>query len=150
MVMKCPFCRETTTEVYNSRNTRTGNQIWRRRRCKSCRQSFTTYEYVNLSFITIKKRAGATDPYSRAKLYSSIYQAFSGLNYDQETIDAVTDTVENKLLEIKTDAIDANELAHTILVTLKHFNASAFLRYLSLQTDLASSSQINKELKKYK
>jgi transcriptional repressor NrdR len=147
--MKCPFCRETTTEVYNSRNTKSGNQIWRRRRCKNCGKVFTTYEYIDLTFVSILKRSGKMEPYSRAKLYSSLYNAFAGSPFDQSTIDAITDTVETKVLDNGKTVLEANELAHIALVTLKHFNGTAFLRYLSLQTDLASSSQIKKELKKY-
>ena len=147
--MKCPFCRETTTEVSNSRNTKSGNQIWRRRRCKNCAKIFTTYEYIDLTFISVVKRSGKSEPYSRAKLYSGVYSAFTGSSFDQPVIDAITDTIETKILDGGKSVLEANEIARITLVTLKHFNTTAFLRYLSLQTELASSSQLKKELKKY-
>jgi len=147
--MKCPFCRETVTEVFNSRDTRSSNQIWRRRRCKSCKEPFTTYEAIDLGFINIQKRNGKIEAYSKAKLYSSIYSSLSGTDFDQNVVDAITDTIENKMLDKKTNTVKADDLAYITLITLRHFNTAGFLRYLSLQTQLTNNSELKKELKKY-
>jgi transcriptional repressor NrdR len=147
--MKCPFCRETNTEVYNSRDTKSGNQVWRRRRCQSCQKPFTTYEFIDLGFIYVIKNNGKKERYSRAKLFSGIYQAFSVIKSKSETIDAVTDTIESKILCMGKTVISTEEIAYVVLATLNHFNTTAFLRYLSQHTELASNSQLKKELKKY-
>lgn len=147
--MKCPFCRETETEVYNSRTTRSGGQIWRRRRCQNCHESFTTYEAPDLGFLKVIKKTGKKQRYSRAKLYSGIYGAFLSIPAKETTVDAVTDTVEAKLLDTKKAEIASAEVAKIVLTTLKHFNTAAFVRYLAYQTDLASDAQLKKELKKY-
>ncbi|HSH31419.1 MAG TPA: ATP cone domain-containing protein [Candidatus Saccharimonadales bacterium] len=147
--MKCPFCRENDTEVYNTRSTRFQTQIWRRRRCLNCQQSFTTYEQPDLNFLKVLPATGRPRRYSRAKLFSSIYAAFLDIKAKDGTIDAVTDTVEAKILDTKKDALSAPEIAAIVLTTLKHFNTSAFLRYLSTHAELASSAQLKKELKKY-
>jgi transcriptional repressor NrdR len=147
--MKCPFCRETTTEVYNTRTTKFGNQIWRRRRCQSCHEAFTTYEAPDLGFVKVIKKTGKKQRYSRAKLYSGIYGAFLSIPQKETTVDSVTDTVEAKLLDTKLSEMSSQDIARIVLVTLKHFNTSAFLRYLAYQTDLASDAQLKKELKKY-
>ncbi len=147
--MKCPFCRHDTTEVYNSRPTKAAGQIWRRRRCTNCHEAFTTYEAVDLGFISVLKRSGAFQPYSRAKLYLSIYGACSSLKSPQATVDAVTDTVEAKLLDLRLAQLPAAQIAAIVLTTLKHFHTSAFVRYLSQQTTLLSDAQLKKELKKY-
>ncbi|HSX02281.1 MAG TPA: ATP cone domain-containing protein [Candidatus Saccharimonadia bacterium] len=148
--MKCPFCRETITEVYNSRTTKFGTQIWRRRRCQSCHESFTTYEAPDLGFLKVTKKTGKKQRYSRAKLYSGIYGAFLSIPAKETTVDAVTDTIEAKLLDTKRRDISSQDIARIVLVTLKHFNTAAFLRYLAYQTELASDAQLKKELKKYK
>lgn len=147
--MKCPFCRATTTEVYNSRTTKFGTQIWRRRRCQSCHEAFTTYEAPDLGFLKVTKKSGKTQSFSRAKLYSSLYGAFQGAADPKTTVDAITDTIEAKLLDMKCPDITTSDIARTTLITLKHFNTAAFLRYLSYQTDLANDAQLKKELKKY-
>ena len=147
--MKCPYCRSDDTEVYNSRVTKFGTQIWRRRRCGSCHEAFTTYEAPDLGFLKVIKKTGRKQRYSRAKLYSGIYGAFLSIPAKETTVDAVTDTVEAKLLDTKERELSSEAIAKIVLITLKHFNTSAFLRYLAYQTDLASSAQLTKELKKY-
>ena len=147
--MKCPYCRSDDTEVYNSRVTKFGTQIWRRRRCGSCHEAFTTYEAPDLGFLKVIKKTGRKQRYSRAKLYSGIYGAFLSIPAKETTVDAVTDTVEAKLLDTKERELTSEAIAKIVLITLKHFNTSAFLRYLAYQTDLASSAQLTKELKKY-
>lgn len=147
--MKCPFCRETTTEVYNSRTTRFDTQIWRRRRCQNCHESFTTYEAADLGFLKVLKNSGKKQRYSRAKLYSGVYGAFLSIPSKETTVDAVTDTIESKILDTRKSEITSSEVAKIVLATLNHFNTAAFLRYLAYQTDLASNAQLKKELKKY-
>lgn len=147
--MKCPFCRETTTEVFNSRSTRFGTQIWRRRRCLSCRESFTTYEQVDLGFLKVIKKTKKKQRYSRAKLFSGIYGAFLSISAKETTVDAVTDTVEAKILDLKVSEVTSKDIARIVLTTLKHYNTAAFVRYLAYQADLASDAQLKQELKKY-
>lgn len=147
--MKCPFCRETTTEVYNTRTTKSDTQIWRRRKCLSCHESFTTYEAPDLGFLKVVKKTGKKQRYSRAKLYSGLYGAFLSIPSKETTVDAVTDTIEAKLLDSRKPELTSEEIARIVLTTLKHFNTAAFLRYLAYQTDLANDAQLKKELKKY-
>ena len=147
--MKCPYCRADTTEVYNSRVTRFGTQIWRRRRCTSCHESFTTYEAPDLGFLKVKKKSGRKERYSRAKLYSGIYGAFLSIPQKETTVDAVTDTIEAKILDTKAPELSSAEIAHITLVTLKHFNTAAFMRFLAYHADLSSDAQMKAALKKY-
>ena len=147
--MKCPYCRSDQTEVYNTRPTRSGNQLWRRRRCQACHEAFTTYEAADLGFLKVIKKTGKKQRYSRAKLYSGIYGAFLSIPAKETTVDAVTDTIEAKILDTRLREVTSTEIARIVLVTLKHFNTAAFVRYLAYQTDLANDAQLKKELKKY-
>ncbi len=147
--MKCPHCRTTSTEVYNTRTTRFGTQIWRRRRCLSCLESFTTYEQPDLAFLRVKRSNGKHERYSRATLFSEIYAAFLELKVKPQVIDAVTDTVEAKILDLKQDIVESNQIAAIVLTTLRHFNTPAFLRYLSTHSELRSNAELKRELKKY-
>lgn len=147
--MKCPFCRSNQTEVYNTRATKFATQLWRRRRCLSCHEAFTTYEAVDLGFIHIRAQDGSQRPYSRARLYSTIAAAFEPAKSSSTTVDAVTDTVESKLLDLKAPIITPDQIATIILTTLKHFDTSAFLRYLASHADLRSKSELKRQLKNY-
>jgi|SRR6266403_2939953 len=147
--MKCPFCRQTGTEIYNSRHTKFGSQTWRRRRCLKCGKSFTTYEAPDLSFLSIISRTGQKQRYSRAKLFSGLYDSFRDIPQKDDTIDAVTDTVEAKILDLGQSELKTTQIADIVLTTLKHFNTAAFLRYLSTHTDLTTNTDLKRQLKKY-
>jgi transcriptional repressor NrdR len=137
------------TDVFNTRPTKFGSQIWRRRKCLNCHESFTTYEQIDLSFMRVIKKSGRRERYSRAKLYSGIYGAFLSIPSKENTVDGVTDTVETKILDTRKREITSQEIAAIVLSALKAFNTAAFVRYLAYQTDLSSSAQLTSELKKY-
>ena len=147
--MKCPYCREATTDIFNSRATKFGTQVWRRRRCLSCNETFTTYEAPDLRFLQIRKGDKKPKKYSRATLFSSIYMAFTDMDADPSVIDAVTDTVETKILDSKLDIIASAEIAEIVLQTLKNYHTGAFVRYLADQTHLVNEAALRKQLKKY-
>lgn len=148
--MKCPYCRQSTTEIYNSRTTRFDSQTWRRRRCLHCRETFTTYEAPDLGFLkVISAKPKSKQRYSRAKLFSDIYAAFDAVPQKDSAIDAVTETVESKILDLQKKEVPSDEITSIVLSTLKHFNTAAFLRFLARSADLSSSAQLKRELKKY-
>ncbi|HUC87451.1 MAG TPA: ATP cone domain-containing protein [Candidatus Saccharimonadales bacterium] len=104
---------------------------------------------MDLGFLQVIKKQTKSERYSRAKLFSSIYAAFLDVAGKQTTIDAVTNTIEAKLLDLRSPQVSTEEIAAIVLQTLKHYHATAFVRYLSHKTDLTSEAQLRKELKKY-
>ena len=149
MVMKCPFCRGTETEVFNTRTTKSASQIWRRRRCRNCHESFTTYEALDMTFLDVIRPGYRKVPYQRSHLFSSLSAAFLDLPHKADTIDAITDTIETKLLNLAQPAVSTGDIARITLTTLKHFNTAAFLRYLTAHADVASTAELKQHLKKY-
>lgn len=147
--MKCPFCRSSQTEVYNTRATKFGSQLWRRRRCQACHEAFTTYEAPDLGFIHVEAQNASRSPYSRSRLYSSVVAAFGGAEAKPDAVDAITDTVESKLLDLKSPIITATQIAATVLTTLKHFDTPAFLRYLAGHAELRNNAELKRQLKNY-
>jgi len=73
--MHCPFCRHTDSRVMDSRATDDGSSIRRRRQCPECGRRFTTVETASLSVV---KRSGATEPFSRAKVVAGVRKACQG------------------------------------------------------------------------
>lgn len=147
--MQCPYCRSTNNDVFNTRSTSFGTQIWRRRRCLDCKKPFTTYEQPDLGFLKVDDGGKKPLPYSRARLFSSIYLAFESVPNEAKTIDAVTNTVEAKILNLKSAVVTNNQIAEIVLSTLKHFSMPGFLRYLSKHTEVATKTDIKAALKKY-
>lgn len=147
--MDCPFCQSLQTKTYNSRRTHNGKRVWRRRRCETCRKTWTTYERVDLGFLKIKKRSGHDEPYHRYKLFSSLYRACADLPNIADTVDALTDTIEMQLLEQQESIITADNLADIVLGTLKRYNTGAFARYLTAQSNFSGIRELQQELRRY-
>ena len=77
--MRCPYCRGTDSRVLDSRTADDGAAIRRRRECQECGKRFTTAEHAVLSVV---KRSGATEPFSRAKVISGVRKACQGRPVD--------------------------------------------------------------------
>jgi transcriptional repressor NrdR len=147
--MKCPFCRSNKTEVYNTRTTKSGAQLWRRRRCQTCHEAFTTYEAPDLGWVQVQAQDASHAPYSRARLYSTVVTSLGGTTASSNTTDALTDTIESKILDLKSKNIKSSQIAAIVLTTLKHFDTSAFLRYLAGHAELRSQAELKRQLKNY-
>jgi transcriptional repressor NrdR len=102
-----------------------------------------------LGFLTIVSKESTRRPYSRAKLFSSVYGAFLTIPTKDATIDALTSTIETKLLDLRKTDIDTAEIGRIVLSTLKQFDTSAFIRFLAAHTNLPTGIELKKELKKY-
>jgi transcriptional repressor NrdR len=135
------------TEVYNSRSTKFDNQIWRRRRCSRCHKTFTTYESTDLSFLKVRS-ANRSLHYSKPVLYASISAAFPSRTRES-VVDAITSTVEAKLLDLQQAELSATDISKCVLTTLKAYDQAAFLRYLADHAELTSNTNLRKHLKEY-
>lgn len=134
MVMNCPFCDSSQVMVVNSRLTRGEIQIWRRRKCLSCGESFTTYERIELSFVKVVKKNDKHTYYKRSKLYSGIYMAIvASKKMDRgdagEIAEEVTRKVERKILELKRKEIKTTTIREIVVKELLHEDWRSALRY---------------------
>ena len=114
----------TETDVFNSRRTRNANQVWRRRRCRECESEFTTYERVDMNFIRIDHK-----PYKRAKLYQSLFDAFTIKSDQMRYVDDCVENIEARLIRLPAQQISLSELIDIVLAVLKPVSRSAYLRY---------------------
>lgn len=149
--MECPFCHRLQTIVANSRLTRKGSQIWRRRQCLFCHERFTTHEMIDLSHLVVLKKSGKTELYSRAKLYSGIYVdlAETGRVNRERLADKLTSEVEKGILVLKKKRVSSAEIGDIVLRKLGKQNAAAFLKFLAYSKQIKSLPQFNREAAKY-
>jgi len=142
--MVCPFCMYEKTEVYNSRRTKKLNEVWRRRRCLRCERQFTTEEQARPEAI-IKvgiKGLPRSLPYSRTKLLLAIYRACDHRRNAVKSAEYLTLSIEQKLYVIaarQEHTVSKQDIIQIVLDTLRHYDASAYVKYLSYhQPDLDS------------
>ncbi|MEX0919643.1 MAG: ATP cone domain-containing protein [Candidatus Saccharimonadales bacterium] len=140
--MNCPICDHKQTDVYNSRQTSQAHRVWRRRRCRSCQNAFTTYESIDMGYLTVIKKSGNTEPYSRSKLLISICNSCIGLDDHINIAEALVDTVEKLVINNHQDSINTEDIANIVLSTLKKFHTSAYVRYLSYRGGITNTSHL--------
>ena len=132
--MLCPHCKELNTQVENSRETKGGSAIWRRRKCTKCKKVFSTYEKIDLDYLVVEKRSGKRTRYLPYKLFASIYDAASGGKHvdrgDAATLahDVVVE-IERKILLAQNDVVKTSELIDMTTDALETRDLGACYRY---------------------
>lgn len=128
--MICLTCFQPKTAVVNSRQHKKQSSVWRRRRCRSCKTVFTTYEKPLLDDLIVTD-ASAHQPFQSTKLLLSIAQCFEHQPQKRaEYADALTDTIVRALIQTHTKHIITKELVATIAYPiLRRFDHRAAIQY---------------------
>ncbi|MEO7132390.1 MAG: transcriptional regulator NrdR [Dermatophilaceae bacterium] len=127
--MHCPFCRYTDSRVIDSRTTDDGTCIRRRRQCPECNRRFTTLETSSLSVV---KRSGASEPFSRAKVLSGVRKACQGRPVSEDDLALLAQKVEEAIRAQGNAEIEAHEVGMAVLEPLRELDEVAFLRFASV------------------
>ena len=125
----CPFCRHTDSRVIDSRTTDDGAAIRRRRQCPECNRRFTTLETSSLSVI---KRSGASEPFSRAKVLSGVRKACQGRPVTEDDLALLAQRVEETIRALGNAEIEAHEVGMAVLEPLRELDEVAYLRFASV------------------
>jgi len=127
--VRCPYCRHADTRVVDSRDANEGDAIRRRRSCPECGRRFTTVEETSLSVL---KRSGVTEPFSRAKVISGVRKACQGRPVDEDDLCLLAQRVEETIRENGAAEVPAHEVGLAILEPLKELDEVAYLRFASV------------------
>lgn len=133
--MHCPFCRNPDSRVIDSRTSDDGLSIRRRRQCTSCQKRFST---VETSSLTVVKRSGATEPFSRDKVINGVRKACQGRPVGPDDLAILAQRVEDSIRSSGAAEIDANEIGLSILGPLRELDEVAYLRFASVYQDFSS------------
>lgn len=143
--MKCAYCGDLETKVVDSRDTEEG-WVRRRRECEKCRKRFTTYEKVESLKLTVLKKDGRSEDYSREKVKSGIMKASEKRPISEEQVESLVDDIEMKLLNRKTAEVSSANIGQTILSRLKRLDKVAYLRFASVFLDFENLDDFKKEI----
>ncbi len=127
--MHCPFCRHADSRVVDSRTSDDGASIRRRRQCPQCSRRFTTVETASLSVV---KRSGATEPFSREKIINGVRKACQGRPVSEDDLALLAQRVEEMIRSTGSAELDAYEIGLTILGPLRDLDEVAYLRFASV------------------
>ncbi|HJB12034.1 MAG TPA: transcriptional regulator NrdR [Candidatus Brachybacterium merdavium] len=127
--MHCPFCRHPDSRVVDSRTSDDGAAIRRRRQCPHCSRRFSTVETASLSVL---KRSGVSEPFSRAKVISGVRKACQGRPVSDDQLAMLAQRVEEDIRSSGQAEIDAHGVGLAILQPLKELDLVAYLRFASV------------------
>ena len=127
--MHCPFCRHSDSRVIDSRTADDGSSIRRRRQCPNCGRRFSTVESFSLSVV---KRSGVVEPFSRAKIISGVRKACQGRPVSDDDLALLAQKVEEAIRESGQAEIDALDIGLAILNPLRDLDEIAYLRFASV------------------
>jgi len=127
--MYCPFCRHPDSRVIDSRTSDDGVSIRRRRQCPECGRRFSTLETASLSVI---KRSGVTEPFSREKIAAGVKKACQGRPVTDQDLAQLAQRVEETIRQTGASQVDANEIGLAILEPLRELDEVTYLRFASV------------------
>lgn len=135
--MHCPFCRHPDSRVVDSRTADDGASIRRRRQCPNCSRRFSTVETASLSVV---KRSGASEPFSRAKVITGVRKACQGRPVSDDELAVLAQRVEEVIRQSGQAEVDAHDVGLAILQPLQELDLVAYLRFASVYQGFESLS----------
>jgi transcriptional repressor NrdR len=145
--MKCPYCGEIDNKVIDSRLSRDGDVIRRRRECLLCARRFTTYEHIEEIPIMIIKKDGRREIFSRDKVRSGIQKACEKRNISMNVIEEFVGELERDLRETGEKEIPAEVVGEKIMAKLHNLDDVAYVRFASVYRDFKDVNDFVSELK---
>jgi transcriptional repressor NrdR len=145
--MKCPFCGDLDNKVIDSRVSKDGSVIRRRRECIECSRRFTTYEHIEEIPIMIIKKDGRREVFSREKVRSGMQRACQKLDISMNVIEDFIDDLERDLRETGEKEIPSREVGEKVMARLHTLNDIAYVRFASVYREFKDVNDFVSELK---
>ena len=144
--MKCPFCGNGENKVIDSRISKDGNAIRRRRECLACGKRFTTYEYVEEVLPVVVKKDGRREAFERDKILSGIKKACEKRPISMDLIDGIVDRIEQACQEIQQKEITTAEIGQKVMEELHRLDEVAYVRFASVYRQFKNAGDFFEEL----
>jgi len=144
--MRCPHCLSTDNRVIDTRMSKDGLEIRRRRVCNSCGHRFTTYERVAEENIFVVKRDGRREPFSREKILIGLRKACEKRPVSIDILEKIVDRIETWAQE-KGREISSSEIGERVMEELQELDEVAYVRFASVYRQFKDINQFMRELK---
>jgi transcriptional repressor NrdR len=145
--MKCPFCADTENKVIDSRLSKEGYVIRRRRECLACNRRFTTYERIEEIPLMIIKKDGRREEFNRDKIRSGITKACEKRNVSMNSIEDFLDELEQELRETGKKEIPSAVVGERVITRLHDLDEIAYVRFASVYREFKDVNDFVQELK---
>lgn len=133
--MRCPFCTHPEDKVIDSRESKEGESIRRRRECLKCARRFTTYERIDEIPYMVVKKDGRREKFDRQKVMQGLVKASEKRPISMGKLAGIIDEVETKLSETPDRELSTVEIGELLMESLKGLDKIAYVRFASVYRD---------------
>jgi transcriptional repressor NrdR len=145
--MKCPYCGNLGDKVVDSRKSKEGEVIRRRRECLECGKRFTSYERIDEIPYMVVKKDGTRERFDRQKLVNGLLKACEKRPVSLKSVEAIADRVESTLQERAEREIGTVEIGAFVMEELKKLDKVAYVRFASVYRHFRDIGEFMDELK---
>jgi transcriptional repressor NrdR len=145
--MKCPFCAHLGDKVVDSRESKEGEVIRRRRECLECGRRFTSYERIDEIPYMVVKKDGSRERFERQKLISGLLKACEKRPVSVSALERIADRVETTLQEKPEKEMTTDEIGAFVMQELKGLDKVAYVRFASVYRHFRDIGEFMTELK---
>ena len=145
--MKCPFCAHLQDKVVDSRESKEGEAIRRRRQCLKCKRRFTSYERIDEIPYMVVKKDGRRERFDRQKVLAGILKACEKRPVSMTQLEGIADRAETMVQDSSEREVSTVALGEMIMNDLKNLDKVAYVRFASVYLDFKDVQEFMSELK---
>ncbi len=145
--MKCPFCSHPEDKVVDSRESKEGQAIRRRRECLSCERRFTTYERLDEIPYMIVKKDDRREKFDRQKILAGLLRACEKRPVSMNQLEAIVNEAEGFFAESQDRERPSSEIGQLLMDRLRELDKVAYVRFASVYLDFKDIKEFMDELK---
>jgi transcriptional repressor NrdR len=145
--MRCPFCGFLEDKVVDSRESKDGDSIRRRRECLVCGRRFTSYERIDEIPYMVVKKDGRREAFVRNKILAGLLRACEKRPISAAQLESIVDDVEKQVQDSPDRELSTSEIGKAIMRRLKELDKVAYVRFASVYLEFEDVSEFMTELK---
>ena len=145
--MKCPFCAHIQDRVVDSRESKEGEAIRRRRQCLACERRFTTYERIDEVPYMVIKKDGRREKFDRQKVLSGLLKACEKRPVGMGRLSELVDEVEGRVTDSPDREISTTGIGEFLMSRLRELDKIAYVRFASVYRDFQDEQAFVNEIR---
>lgn len=144
--MKCPFCGHLGDKVVDSRESKEGHSIRRRRECLACGKRYTSREHIEEIEYRVIKKDGRPEPFQREKLIGGLMTACEKRPVSVQQLEAIADRIETELQDRPDREMTTTDIGARIMEELKRIDQVAYVRFASVYRQFRDVGEFKREI----
>jgi transcriptional repressor NrdR len=146
--MRCPKCGCQDDKVIDSRASREGSTIRRRRECAVCSHRFTTYEEIEHEGLMVVKRNGRREPFAKEKILTGLRRACEKRPVSPANIEEIAESITDSITDRFEREVPAEEIGGMVMAKLRELDEVAYVRFASVYRRFQEATDFVQEIKK--